>query len=314
MKKLFLLPLLSFYILDAQQTITGTSPVGFSATIAIASAATASTVPLTTGANVTWNCANLTTSVPNATLTYNSPGGKPFAGDYPSANYHLEVNLSGTVMANEFYILNSDSLVKLGGHITGSPYEIYNNPQLDMKFPFSFNDVVTDNYAKTSYNANGSVSSTQTGTVTLSYEGYGTLILPGGTYSNVAMLKKIRTNSIGPTTTSYDWVKFPSGDKLMGYETNGGIKVNYVSSISTGIHSYQKEADFIVYPTITDGKIFIKSQKEISTVKIYNQLGQVTSSFQANGSFELSGPRGIYFMEITCKDGSSVSLHKIVLN
>ncbi|MCE3259737.1 MAG: hypothetical protein K0S12_1378 [Bacteroidetes bacterium] len=315
MKQLFFAAsVLTGFIANAQQTITGTSPVGYSATIAIASAATASTVPLTTGAGVTWNCSNLATSVPNATLSYNSPTGKPFAGDYPSSNYHLEVTLSGSVMVNEFYVLNGDSLVKLGGHVAGSPYEIYSNPQIDMKFPFSFNDVFTDNYAKTSYNANGSVSSTQTGSVTLTYEGYGTLILPGGTYTNVALVKRVRTNSIGPTTTSYDWIAFPSGNKLMGYDTNGGLKVNYVTSISTGIPQYDGSDKFQVYPTVTEGEIIIKSTEEIGTVKVYSSSGQLIQSHENTSSLQLSAPAGIYFIEISSRNGVSKAIRKIVLN
>jgi hypothetical protein len=210
--------------------------------------------------------------------------------------------------------MNNDSLVKLGGHIAGSPYEIYNNPQLDMKFPFSFNDVTIDNYSKTSYNANGSVSSTQTGSVTLSYEGYGTLILPGGTYTNVAMLKRIRTNSIGPTTTSYSWIKYPSGDKLMDYETNGGIKVNYITALSTGIKRNEKADGFSVYPSVTTSKIFIKGPEEIGSVKVFNQSGQLIKTTAGENTIELNEVKGLYFLEICTKQGNTKSVHKVILN
>jgi len=302
--------------LYAQQTITGTSAIGFSVNFAIATAATASTVPIgNTGANAVWNCANLQTSNPVLTLSVSAPSGQPFTNDYPASNWNLNASMQGTLFVNEFFILNNDSLVKLGGHISGSPYEIYNNPQIDMKFPFNLNDVFVDTYAKTSYQANGSVSSSQTGSVTLSYEGYGTLILPVGTFTNVALLKRVRTNSIGPTTTSYSWVKYPSGERLMEYDTNGGIKVNYANSIvTTGLNSKTSVTQLSLYPTFTDGIITIHGLNDSLNVKVYNTSGKsIPFTLSGTSSIKLENEPGIYFIEISDLNGAKC-VFKIVLN
>jgi hypothetical protein len=119
---LFMGPSLAI-LTHAQQTITGTSAVGYSVNFAVATAATASTVPINnTGANATWNCSNLATNNQVFTLNISNPSSQPYFSDYPSSNWNLNAVVMGTTIVNEFFILNADSLVKLGGHVTGSSY------------------------------------------------------------------------------------------------------------------------------------------------------------------------------------------------
>lgn len=317
MKKISFLTLAlgALFTSKGQQTITGTSPIGYSVTISLATAATASTAPITTtGAGVSWNCSNLQSSNPATNLFISTPSLQPFANDYPSSNRNMNVSLGGTLVLNEFFIVHTDSLVKLGGHVAGSPYEIYNNPQLDMKFPFSYGNTVVDTYSKTSYLSNGNVSSTQNGSLTLSYVGYGTLTLPVGTFTNVAMLKKVRTNSIGPTTTAYSWVTYPGGELLMDYDNNGSIKVNYVSSISTGISEKNDiEKEIMLYPSITDKTVYIQKGKGNWKIFIYDVLMRNVGFVEEQDRFDLIGPKGIYYVELINKDTGLKVSKKIVL-
>jgi hypothetical protein len=196
--------------LKAQTTITGTSPIGYTVKLSIADAATARTAPFgTTGANVVWDCRNLISSTSGIDLRVDTPSGRPFANQFPSSNWNLNGSLGGTIIYNEYFVLNAENLLLLGGHTPNSYYEIYENPQLDMKFPFSYEDSQVDAYSKTKYNADGSVSSSQVGTVTISYVGYGTLILPIGTFTNVALLKE--------STDKFD--RSYNNSVLVGYNT-----------------------------------------------------------------------------------------------
>jgi hypothetical protein len=303
---------------QAQQTITGTTAVGYSVTFAAATPATASTVPVsTTGANVTWNCSGLATANQVFTLNISNPSNQPYFSDYPSSNWNLNASVSTMTLVNDFFILTADSLVKLGGHVAGNSYEIYNNPQLEFKFPFNFNDVVINTYAKTSYNANGSVSSTQTGSVTLSYEGYGTLILPVGTFTNVAMLKRVRTNSIGPTTTSYSWVMYPSGERLLEYDTNGSIKANYIYSLSpNGIAELSLADNNLLYPSISNGLFTVKTKGGFNSLEVTDSYGKIIKSLsktsEENVAVEIAGS-GIYFVRVVNSD-NSVKVKKVIVN
>jgi len=317
MKKisLFAIALGGILSVKGQQTITGTSPIGYSVNISVATAATASTAPITsTGAGVTWNCSNLQTAMPIGNLYISNPSGQPFANDYPSANRNMNVSLSGTTAINEFYIVHTDSLVKLGGHVSGLPYEIYNNPQLDMKFPFSYGNTVVDTYSKTSYLSNGNVSSTQNGSLTLSYVGYGTLTLPVGTFTNVAMLKKVRTNSIGPTTTAYSWVTYPGGELLMDYDNNGSVKLNYVSSISTSLNEMSDVTnEILLFPSITDKTVYIKKNTGNWKIFVYDITMRNIAYYEEVDHFEMIGPKGIYYVELINKDTGVRIPKKIIL-
>ncbi|MDP3567488.1 hypothetical protein [Sediminibacterium sp.] len=290
---------------NAQQTITGTSQIGYTVQYAAATAATASMVPInTTGANVTWNCSALQNAGQIFTLSINSPSAQSFFNDYPSSNYNLTASASSNTLVNDFFISNTDSLVLLGGRVVGQPYEVYFNPQLVLKFPFSFGNSTIDNYSKTSYASNGNPTSSQTGSITLSYEGYGTLILPSATYSNVAMLKRIRTNSIGPTTTSYSFLKIPSGERLLEYDNNGSVKVNYANSIVTSLVENYSLNDYVIYPTITETSFFIKSDITIDSVKMLNTSGQLIPlniNIAVDGllSASFATNPGLYIIEIS---------------
>ncbi len=308
--------------INAQTTIIGTSPIGYSVGLAIASPATATNVPIgTIGNGVTWNCSSLQIGTnPIVSLNVSSPISKPYQSDYPLANWHLGVTYLTSTLTNEFYNLNADTLVKYGDHVSGSSYEIYSNPEASLKFPFSFGNVYNETYAKTNYNSSGMVTSNQTGSVTLTYDGFGTLILPCGTFNNVARIKKDRTNSLGPTTSSYLWLTVPNGEQLLHYETNGGIKVNYVNNITTT--SIQKNnlqnTDALIYPTITSNSVNIISKHNLNYYKIYNQLGEIVEQEKignkTNFILDLNLQHGLYFIELGDSETEQTIIKKIIIN
>ncbi len=182
MKKILFL-ILTFPTLQtvAQPILTGTSPIGYVAPLAVVSAATLPLVPIATnGANVTWDASGLLkdAGIPIINYTVSSPAGTPYATDYPVANWHFTDPALVALIGNTYYQLTADSFVLWGAHIAGSPYEINDNPEMDLVFPFTYNQVAVNTYSKTNYTAANAVSSYQTGDVTLTYDGYGTLILP----------------------------------------------------------------------------------------------------------------------------------------
>lgn len=68
-----------------------------------------------------------------------------------------------------------------------------------------------------------------------------------------------------------------------------------------------EKARFTVYPNPTSGKVTIDSPSEISSVTVYNQLGQLLSS-TANKQVNLSGqPAGIYIIRIDFTDGQTAT-------
>ncbi|MES2726675.1 MAG: T9SS type A sorting domain-containing protein [Bacteroidota bacterium] len=302
--------MVTFITLHAQTTITNTSAIGYTAPLMIASASTAATVPVnTSGAAVTWNCANLQQEAGTPTINYtvSSPTGTAYASDYPKANWYFTDPALTAVFGHHYYSLTADSLVLWGEHTAGKDYDIYDDPQIDLKLPFSYSNTYANSYSKTSYKANGSVSSSQTGTVTLTYDSYGTLILPNGTFTNVARIKKERTNSLGPTTVSYTWYSIATGAQLMNYGTNGGLQVVYNNVASTGINNIQSN-DYAVQlfpnPFHDYATLKITSNNTINNGQliIFNILGQPIKTLKViNNEVKIERdnlPTGIYFYSL----------------
>lgn len=291
----------------AQPVLTATSPVGYVAPLAVVSAATVSMVPIATaGANANWDASALVkdAAIPVINYTVSDPAGTTYAADYPNANWHFTDPALVAIIGNTYYSLSADSFVLWGAHTTGSAYEIYDNPEMDLAFPFAYNQAVVNTYSKTNYNAAGGVSSYQTGDVTLTYDGYGTLVLPNGTYSNVVRVKKVRTNNLGPTLNSYTWYNSVNGERLLFYEEKAGgtpnavYNTNVVSSISTA----QKNNNISISTDIDQKQVQISSSKNIDKVNVYSIEGQLLYTFKniSSGKFNLSiaAARGVYIVYV----------------
>ncbi len=289
----------------AQTTLTTTSAIGYTSSFNQASSATAAMVPIgITGNGVTWNCATLTpdAAIPTIHLTVSSPVGTTYAADYPNANWYFTDPALVALLGHHYYKLTADSMVLYGEHTTGNSYEIYQDPEMDIPFPFSLGDIDTNSYSKTNYNSSGSVSSYQTGTTIISYIGFGTLVLPQASYADVALIKNERSNSLGPTTVSYTWIKVSTGEKLLIYETNGGIKVNYVSSTASGIANYER-VPMNLFPNPAENELNIHlSTNQSTTVLVKNILGQPvlqTTLTDVVSKVDISTlPSGVYFLEM----------------
>ena len=311
MNKLLLIGtfILSSFISICQTTITNTSKIGYSTPLIVASSATAALIPYGfLGANVTWNCSGLQqeTGTPIINYTVSSPAGTIYASDYPKANwYFTDPNLTALIGHN-YYTISSDTLVKWGEHTPGKSYTIYDNPELDLKFPFSYTNTFSKTYSKTNYNANGSISSYQTGNVILTYEGYGTLILPNGTFGNVAKIKRERTNSLGSTTISYVWLLISTGERLMSVETNGGLRATYNNKIPSSAFEIVSNKDISIYPnpskSISNLSLNVFNTNDNFEYEIYDLAGKImikekitNSIIQINSSFINSG---IYLVKI----------------
>lgn len=320
--KIQILSLLAFFasnILFAQTTITTTSQIGYVGPLAVANAATAATVPYgTLGTGVTWDCSNLMVDAlyPIINFSVLSPAGTMYAADYPTSNWYFTDPAIANLFGHHYYIMSNDSLVLLGEHTPGNSYEIYDDPELDLIFPMAYSQTVNNTYSKTNYLANGNVSSYQTGDITLTYEGNGTLILPTATYTDVAKLKSVRTNSLGPTTTSYLWVNATTGERLMMVDNVGTNNVVFKSDAPTQLQQteLEKQVSCISY---LGKNVLLNSVDIIDAINVFNQMGQKVYSnntvAQNNVYINLSQVNtGIYFISIKIKENYIVK--KVMLN
>lgn len=303
--------------LFAQANIQNTMQIGYAMPIQIASTATAATVPIgTSGNGVTWDCSNLVQEVGTPTINFNvvSTAGTPYVSDYPSANWCFTDPALAAQVGYSYHQLTTDSFMFWGAHKSASAYEIYDNPEVVLVFPFAYNQSVTNSYSKTNYTAAGGVSSYQTGDITITYEGFGTLMLPGATYTSVAKVKSVRTNSLGPTTTSYMWYNTSNGERLLTYDGVSGNQVIYRSGTPMSVNTISSKNTIECQNHASN--LVIKSMSKLERVQLVNVTGQVVYSNSAVAQNDLiigtqEFPRGIYM--VVAKSANQTKSFKVAL-
>ncbi len=261
----------------------------------------------TVGNGVTWNASGLTqqSGTPSLNLIYGNPSATPNASLFTNSNYVLYDPALLTIVSYDYLNISADSMVRVGQYQPSTAHEIYSNPDRTLIFPFSFNQSNTDTYAKTNYSNATTISSNQTGTRTTTYSGYGTLIMPQGTFNNVALISSVRTNSLGPDSYTYTWYDINSGKQLLLYsENNGSVTLAYTTDLNTGDQELS-ETKMLAFPNPTENTLFLNNVNNIQDFRIFNAQGQAVNCQVTNNSFDVSTlPKGLYFLESTDKKQS----------
>lgn len=154
------------------------------------------------GANVTWDFSSAALELNAGTASFVAPSTTPYAGDYPSSNLAQAVVLPGGTNYN-YFNLTSTQLDMLGEGIGGSDPTVYTDPKTPLQFPFSYPNWFIDYYAYdgTDYS------------VSRAYMGYGTVILPIGTFTNVVKMAS--------TSGSIDFFTSNPVTHLVGIDEDG---------------------------------------------------------------------------------------------
>lgn len=258
----------------------------------------------TIGNGVTWNASTITANAayPVLNLSYHSPSATPYAGLYPSANYAFYDPALTVLLAYEYDHINSDSVVIEGSYSPSTAHEIYQDGDKRMIFPFSYGQSFNDSYAKTNYSDANTVSSYQTGTRDVSFNGFGTLILPQGTFSNVALITETRTNSIGPNSNVYTWLDITNGNTLMMYSINGSnIAVVFTTSLATGVNEIQHNASVVQFLNPSSESVTIQTSHNTDRIIITTTDGKCIFNKNPDTheqTFHFHTKPGIYFVHV----------------
>jgi hypothetical protein len=291
MKKLMAILSLACGAVTAQPTIPNGNNVpspGYSAPI---SAAAASNIG-TAGANQTWNFSALSfTSL--GTLNIISPSSSTMSSSFPTANHAY--TFAGTT---SFFNVNASKMEAQAYSITspGSGNDMSPNPRTVLQFPFNFNDVITDTWQK----VGGAIN-----TVTLTYDGHGTLIMPSITYSNVVRVKESYANG-----DDYQWYTLNPLISVLVFDHNTNT-MYFTGATPTGLKTNTAiSTDVKVFPNPASDKLFMThSNPQITntTFCLHNLLGDKIYSvaIPAGGAqINIAGyPEGSYFYTITSEDG-----------
>ncbi len=136
------------------------------------------------GANQTWDYSNLSDSNASVGLQVVTPSSTPYSDSFPASNLSIK-----TINDSAYIYFNSQTaeLGELGVVAPNAGSIKYTKPKVYLSYPFSYGSFFTDSVVEESDTYNVALR----GKDSLNGEGYGTLEIPGHSYSNVLRIKYI---------------------------------------------------------------------------------------------------------------------------
>jgi hypothetical protein len=194
-----------------------------------------SVLPGSAGANVTWNLSTVSPISKGASLEIVNASSTPYAASYPAANKVTMVNYNGNV-SYHYRSISATKYETIAESVSATTSFNYTpNGKTVYPLPFHYNDVVIDTYQMVSASA---------GALTITYDGYGTVITPHGTYNNV-----VRYKSDNGTNFSYTWLRTSPLYYVASYSNSSQSYVFIKPTTATGISEQQNENNSAtVYP------------------------------------------------------------------
>ncbi|MCB9305329.1 MAG: T9SS type A sorting domain-containing protein [Lewinellaceae bacterium] len=266
MKKALLLPTLfaaASGFLFAQPLLSPSDLYSIGDVIFLQDADTAGVNPGNGGANLTWDFSNLQplNGMDAVKYTYLAPASTPYSSTFPGANLAVKIDFD-TIMYG--YAIKEPNQYTFLGIKNAFLVQYYTNPDVQLK-PLSYNGSFQEDFANYTDSGSGVIFYAE-GSRTTTYDGYGTLITPSGTFPNAIRIKAVSSQVdsaefddvkiINNTDiTTYDWfVPNQPGVALTVYYTHtisstffpgfppfvtdfGVVKsVNYTSDFTTGVN------------------------------------------------------------------------------
>ncbi len=240
--------------------------------------------------NAVWDYRFLTARSTDSVI-FSKKTNSSYTSSFPLANEVIEEYtpwMAGRAVERHNY-KDSQIYIRYGGvFIPGNKYN-YKPAQIIFKFPFDFNTSFHDSLY---------------GIVT--YDGYGTLHLPGGTFTNV-----YRTNSfdsVSPFNKQYTYNWFNSERRLLTVYLNSGThQTTFYSpyNSATGIARPDKNDKPILFPNPSSGEITIQNISIADKVEIFNALGVLVYSgnkLKSNTTIQLD-TKGVFILKIHTQSG-----------
>ncbi len=203
--------------------------------------------PGASGANQTWNFSSLSALPGEVAVasTVATAASTPFAANFPDANLAAVTTTDdGTAYA---YFKQEANKISFYGSAAGGIFFQFTDPQVVLQTPLNYHDAFTDSY-------NSEFSIPDGGTFyskaikAAEYDAYGTLKMPGATYSNAMRVKSVEL-SIDSTvfdggyivtilnTTTYEWYVANRPGPQVSVSYSGG----HSKTVIPGIPPFEEE-------------------------------------------------------------------------
>jgi hypothetical protein len=242
------------------------------------------------GAAQIWDFSGVTPEGGGAT-TVIDPSAAPNAADYPQVNRVLQQD------TNYFYYEATASVFQLYGFLVAGSQAIYTDPDEHLTFPITFGDKNTDRFEGTldvDIDGFGTVRSHRYGTTTIEADGYGTLILPNGTYTNVLRVHLLSEQTDSIRFLFFDSIIHTTIEMHQWWVAGEHVPVMSITETVTdfqpdpiflgaymdatlGLPGLAENQSVTLFPTITDGTVQLRYRltgAETVDLKLFDVSGQ----------------------------------------
>lgn len=266
------------------------------------------------GSNQVWDFSSMTFESNQANNTYVLPANTGLSSKFPNSNLVSVDSTNQFSVGLSFLEVSEDEIFNNGAFIEASFFNaevVYTDPQLYLKYPFTYGDSFEDVMIGTSSNTLTGIIGHRTGTYESEVDGYGKIILPNGdgefdalrvksvTYTrDSAFFSENDINIIISTITAYDY--YLLGEKLHTFKVvyldqdNNGIpqesKTVIYNRISDPVGLKQNESNVLLtsFPNpVKQGRSIsfdlpTNENKTIESMLVTDQMGRVTDLSQLN--------------------------------
>jgi hypothetical protein len=274
----------------------------------------------TSGIGVTWDLSAMNNNYQQAITV-----GAFSDASYPNGDLYVDLGYETRIYKT------TDTLIEEVGVIgLSNGYSSISDPMIFMKFPitpaYSYSDTFVFSYTSNGHSMTG-VESLQN-----EFSGYGTLITPFGTFTDVVRIKSSSTvtntdnvngNTYHQTETTYNWYKTGVHHELaMITEGNNDSQPFY------GVYYFDVPADlgldentsshFSLSPNPSSDLVTIKSDELMTNIEVYTVSGELVLNSKLNETnstaINISTLKsGVYLLKVYEMDGS-VSVQRITKN
>lgn len=262
--------------------------------------------PGSAGENQTWDYSTLPFDNNGFTLTSVPFSSSPYSSNFPEGNFSLQQSYT-SVINYQYYKLTPSSIEAVGSVEDNVPLSYYQDFKKDFEFPFTYGYEYTDTYQKTT---NSSIE-----TQIVSYDAYGTLILPTGTYTNVIRKKTITQGVLNP---SYSWFQVNPFRMLLAGGVGSMENVIVYQTINLGLNQNNINSKFKIYPNPTNGVFAIENFNDSAnelTISIYDFSGRIVLLTRDFKNIDISSfDTGLYLIKITDLNNQILYTNKLIKN